>query len=360
MWPYWLMFLLPAAAGLHNPRITPSQRATMRRFNLNIAWWVLIVVLMLLIGYRYQVGGDWGNYQRDLANTDFGSINQVFAQGDPGYDLLEWLSVQNGWGIFGVNFIGGLIFSFGLAVFCRNLPRPWLALAIAMPYLVIVVAMGYTRQGIAIGLAMVGLVELEHESILGFVFWVSLGAAFHKSAVMLLPIAALAATRRRVWTVVWVSVVVVVAYLLLLEKSTDTLYTSYVETEMQSQGALVRLLMNVVPALVLLRWRHRFEMNLPQMRLWWWMAILSLVLMAMYFITPASTALDRIALYMLPLQLAVFAYLPEVFGGGGRRNTGFVLTLLFYYAAVQFTWLNYAANAYAWLPYRFYPLVGMF
>ena len=93
--------------------------------------------------------------------------------------------------------MAGGIFAIGLVFFCRNLPRPWLALAVAVPYLVIVVAMGYTRQGVALGLAMLGLVALGKKGTGWFVFWVMLAATFHKTAVLLLPLAALAAAHNR-------------------------------------------------------------------------------------------------------------------------------------------------------------------
>jgi hypothetical protein len=263
------------------------------------------------------------------------------------------------WGVFGVNLIGGTIFSMGLAVFCRSLPRPWLALAVAIPYMVIVVSMGYTRQAIALGLAMLGLVALQRKSTLWFVIWVVLGATFHKTAVLLLPIAALATTKNRYWTVAWVGVVTLGAFELLLEESVDALYTGYIEAEYQSEGTLVRLLMNALPAALILLWRGRFQFAEAEAALWQWFAIISLALLASLLVSPSSTAVDRVGLYMLPLQLVVFAHFPDVFGRRGRHNNGLVAALLVYYAMVQFVWLNYASHAYAWVPYRFYPLEGL-
>jgi hypothetical protein len=49
-----------------------------------------------------------------------------------------------------------------------------------------------------------------------------------------------------------------------------------------------------------------------------------------------TPALDRIALYLIPLQLAVFAHVPEVFGTRQGRNTLFTAVVLLYYAAVLF------------------------
>jgi hypothetical protein len=245
----------------------------------------------------------------------------------------------------------------GLAAFCRTLPRPWLGLAVAVPYLVIVVGMGYSRQGIALGFAMLGIVALGREQTLRFVLWVALAATFHKSAVLLLPIAALTATRNRYWTAAWIAVASVVGYQLFLEESVDALYLNYVEAQYESQGAFIRLLMNALPAAILLLWRGRFRLAERDRRLWLWLAAISLGLLAMLLATSASTAVDRIALYMLPLQVMVFSHLPAAFGRSGGRNT-IVAAVLLYYAMVLFVWLNFATHAFAWLPYRFYPLEG--
>ena len=356
MWPYWLMFLLPALAALHARRHRLHAATGLRSLKLHEAWLAAVLVLTVLIGFRFEVGGDWSVYVGYVYDARYVPIATILEGSDPGYRLLEWISAQMDWGIYGVNLICGVIFSICLAVFCRSLPRPWLALAVAVPYLVIVVAMGYSRQGVALGLAMLGLVALGRRETRWFLFWVVLGATFHKSAVILLPIAALAATRNRYWTALWVGVVALGAYMLLLEEAVESLFTNYVEAEYQSQGAMIRLLMNAVPAAILLLWRRRFEFAKAEAVLWRWFAIISLALLGLFLLSPSSTALDRVALYMLPLQLVVFAHLPDVFGIRGRRNEVLVLAVLFYYAAVQFVWLNYASHAISWLPYRFYPL----
>ncbi len=357
MWPYWLMFLLPAFAALHNGRVVAGQLLSGRFVSLNRSWFIVVVALTLLIGYRFEVGGDWGNYLRKLNVFRDQSLSDALSVGDPGYQLIQWVSVQNNWGIYGANLIGGALFSLGLIVFCRNLPRPWLALAVAVPYLVTVVGMGYTRQGIAIGLAMLGLVALGRQSVMKFVCWVLLAATFHKSAVLLLPVAALAVTKRRIWTAFWVSVITFGAYALMLEESIDYYKGSYLEAEYQSAGAMIRVLMHALPAVVLLAWRRHFEMTFAQFNLWKWCSIISLGLLALLFVSPSSTAVDRVALLFLPLQLVVFSYVPEVFGVRSRRNTFFTLAILLYYASIQFVWLNYAAHSSSWVPYRFYPLI---
>jgi hypothetical protein len=214
------------------------------------------------------------------------------------------------------------------------------------------------------------------------VAWIALATTFHKSAVLLLPLAALAATRNRYWTAAWVGLTGLVLYNLLLAQDVEALYTNYVLAQYESQGTLQRLLMNALPAVVLLIFRRRFQFPESEARLWMWFAIFSLAMLGLFFATPASTALDRVGLYLLPLQLVVFAHLPDVFGtigkrekapkaavlpySGARRRTTvkdvqlLTAAVLLYYGAVLFVWLNYAATAFKWVPYGFYPLESSF
>lgn len=353
---YWLIFLVPAAYAINN-RVRPaSLRSGYQSEEFTLAWAALCLFLTLVIGYRYEVGGDWGTYLRHLGEARYDSMGSALAKDDPAYRLLNLLAFKLSWGIAGVNLVSAFLFSVGLTTFCRSLSRPWLGLTVAVPYLVTVVAMGYTRQGVALGLAMLGLVALARKENRWFVFWVLCAATFHKSAVLLLPIAALAATRNRYWTSLWVGVVSLGAYYIFLDQSVETLYANYIAAQYESQGAVIRAAMNLVPACLYLALRRRFDMPPAEANLWRWFSIISIVLFLAAIVTSASTAVDRIALYMLPLQLVVFSYLPDALGGRGRPNTTITLLILLYYGSVLFVWLNYAMHARYWQPYQFYPL----
>lgn len=360
MWPYFILFAIPSLLALSEPNpITKIDRSYVNN-KFNGLWKLIFFILCIFIGLRHETGGDWFNYANKLQFAEIKSSESGWWLNDPGYRMLEWFSSQMNWGIHGVNFFSASIFSYGLVIFCLSLPRPWLALAVSIPYLVIIVGMGYTRQGLALGCIMAGLVALGKGRVLGFVLWAVIGATFHKSAVVLLPMAALAASQRRFVTAIWVTVVIAVAYATLLEDSVDTLKTNYIEAGYQSQGALIRLLMNAIPSLLLLWRRKQFKTSQQQDRIWFWFAISSIILLGWLFISPSSTAVDRIALYFLPLQLMVFSHLPEVFGHRKNHNHNWVFIILLFYATVEIVWLNFAANAYAWLPYRSYLLVDLF
>jgi len=200
-----------------------------------------------------------------------------------------------------VNTACGLVLMAGVVRFSRYQPLPWLALFVSVPYLIIVVGMGYTRQSVALGLLLVGLVSLANRKTSWFVFWVILAATFHKSAVLMLPVAALASTSNRFWSLLWIGLISLVGGYLFVFDSAERLWTTYVEGDYDSQGGLIRVLMNAIPALLYLVFRRRFGLPESQDKLWFWISLFCLVCIPLVVLS--STATDRVALYMIPVQV---------------------------------------------------------
>lgn len=353
MLPYWLFFLLPALPALgEQPKVRRPFDGRRKIMTLDVSWVLMILFFTVVIGWRFEVGGDWFNYLLYIREAVHLSVYEALLRKDPGYWLLNVIAVQAGWGILGVNVVAAFIFATGLAFFCRSLPLPWLAIAVAVPYLVIVVGMGYSRQAVALGLVMLGMVALGNNKYYWFVVWVALGATFHKSAVLLLPLAALTVTKNRYQAIAVVAVATAIGYRVLLERDVDTLITNYINADLQSSGTLIRLVMNALPAGIFLYNRNRFKMPEAEKKLWLLFSALSVALLVLFFTITASTAVDRMALYLIPLQLVVFSHLPLAFGKKGKRDGKVAAAILGGYALVLFVWLNFANNSYAWVPYR--------
>lgn len=340
---FWLMFLIPAWAVLTPRRLPPNQATA--------AWWAVGALFALMIGFRHEVGGDWFNYLRHFQSTAEMSFKQAMEHGDPGHYLVNWLVARAGGTVHWVNFFYGVVLMWGTVVFCRRQPWPWLALLVAVPYLLVVVGMGYSRQAMALGFAMLGLVALGDHRIRVFVVFIALGALFHKSAVLLLPIAALSASRNRFMNAGLVGVTFVVLFQLLVSQEADNLVTQYIEYRMQSQGAKIRVLMNAIPAVLLLLYGKRLVPDAQERKLWTIIALLALLCLPL--VSMFSTAVDRVALYLIPLQLFVFARIPLLACDNIRLRTLLVLGVVGYYATVLFVWLNFANHSQYWLPYQF-------
>lgn len=343
---YWILFLIPALGVLLGARRLESRM----QFAIWMAVWLFFA---MVIGLRDRVGADWFTYVLQFEIVKSMSFSAAVTYNDPGYYAVGWLVAHMGGSIYGADFICACCLTTGVVVFARAQPRPWLALLVAVPYLITVVAMGYTRQSVALGFVMIGLTALGRQRMGWFVFWVLLAALFHKTAVILLPIAALAASERRVWTFIWVGVVALMGAYLLLRPDTENLWTNYVTNDMQSQGGAIRVAMNALPAALLLWLRPRLGLERGEYKLWWWIALASLLCVPL--VVASSTAVDRMALYFLPIQMFVFTRLPRL-GATTSTRTTLTAAVVAYYFAVDYVWLHFANHAKYWVPYHFMPL----
>lgn len=353
---YWILFLIPALFALYEDKrsLNPRTGSYPIKFNLGLFLWMIFLTIM--IGLRFGVGGDWLSYDT-MYNEQVGlqfSEMLLSLRDDPLYNLLNWLSAQLGLGLQTVNLICAFIFSSGLVIFCQNLPRPWLGLLVAVPYLIIVVSMGYTRQSIALGIAFFALIALSRQKILFFTLLIMLAILAHKSAILLLPIAGLAATKNRWAVIAYLFAVGVFSYFIFIEASIEFYLEGYINQDLQSQGALIRLSMNGFPAIIYFLFRKKINLPEREGRLWFWISVLSIFMLVVFPVFPSSSALDRIALYMLPLQIVIFTYIADAIFQTKSFNTMVRYSIIIFYALVQFVWLFYASNSISWLPYRSY------
>jgi hypothetical protein len=351
--PYWILFIIFAAGSLqYGRRATAGVQAAPL---LGIA----SLLIVALVGFRYEVGADWETYIEIYEAAHYMDWDELFTLGDPGYLFLNKIAQLIGVEVWSVNLVCAAIFTFGLVKFARHQPNPWLAILIGVPYLIIVVAMGYTRQGVAIGLIMAALTAFERQKMIQFILYIVVAVTFHKTAVIILPLVALTATRHRAVIALVVAVMGYFLYGRFLAGGVDKLLTNYIEAEYSSQGAAIRVAMSLVPAALFLLFWKRFDLSDQQRKLWRNFSYAAFILLGGLFVLPSSTAIDRIALYIIPLQLAVLSRLPDAFPHrDGERNAQLVVGVILYSAVIQFVWLNFANHAEYWVPYHFYPLIG--
>jgi hypothetical protein len=371
---YWLLFMLfalgailamrqaamPAYVEARNgtPTAANSAVATVRDSQKALLFAALVPIV--LIGFRYQVGTDYPNYVEIFDRIARLSFSSSLREADVGYAALNWAVAQIGGGLWLVNLVCGILFTYGLIQFAKEQPNPWLAIVVAVPYLVITVGMGYSRQAVAIGMAMVGLAAISRGSFAKFVFYVLLGALFHRSAVILIPIITMAYSRNRLLSIATGLLGSLLGYYVLTSGGGyERLQESYITHALaESQGAVFRLAMNIPPAVLFLLYMRRFSPDDHQRMTYAIFSVGAFISLLLLIVFPrSSTPIDRMALYVIPLQLFVFSRAPSVFANGQGVPSGpLTIGIILYSAIVEFVWLNYAAFAHDWIPYRFYPL----
>ena len=205
---------------------------------------------------------------------------------------------------------------------------------------------------------MVGLVALSRERFIWFLVWVAVGALFHKTAIVMIALGAASVNKNRFLWIPIIGIAGVGGYVAFLADYADQMIAGYIGADYTSSGALIRISMNLFPGMLFLIYRKRFFVSAAASKFWTVAALLSAALFLAIFAGVPSTALDRMALYLLPLQLFVFSHLPHVLGGTRQQETAVTAGILGYYALVLFVWLNFAAHSQWWIPYRIWPTIG--
>jgi hypothetical protein len=217
-----------------------------------------------------------------------------------------------------------------------------------------VVAMGYTRQAAALGLVMLALLSYFRGATIRMTVFAALAVTFHRSAVIVIPLIGMASSRKGILTIALLAASAGLTYWVLVSQSLDRLFTNYVHARYNSAGAGIRIAMNLIPAAIFLLLAKRFSLSREERRLWTIFSIASFAALILYLTTPSSTAVDRLALYLIPLQIFVLSRAPVALSNSQASQVIIRFGVIAYSLAVQFTWLNYADNAQAWIPYDNY------
>lgn len=343
---YWLIFAFFAVGAMAETGHRPD-------FNRPRPIWIFGgLLILLMVGLRFEVGADWFNYEFIFSYAGRQDLAGALAIGDPGYQLVNWLVHRAGGEIVWVNVFSALLFTWGLFRLARLQPDPWLAILVAIPYMVLV-ASNYTRQAAALGLVMGGLSALGRGgSLVRFIVYVALAATFHRTAIAVLPLVIFSRPRNRALSIVGGLAAFAFLFDMFLADAVDELVANYIETRYSSQGAAIRIAMSVLAAFVFLTQRKRMAFPDQDDRLWYYFSIASFAALVALILTPSSTAIDRISIYLMPLQMVILSRVPFTYA---QRLFGTMLVGA-YCLAVQFVWLNFATHAEYWLPYRVYPL----
>jgi hypothetical protein len=189
-----------------------------------------------------------------------------------------------------------------------------------------------------------------------FITWVALATTFHHTAAILLPLGYFATPRRSGWAGrivagATIALAAFVAYDQVFRAQADALTNIYVVSKRyQSSGALVRSLMGVVAAIVFFLNRREWAVQWDDRGLWATFSIATIAIAG--YTQVSSTAADRMGLYLIPLQIIVFARLPVLCRAPAKKRL-FVNGALALYTMTLVVWLHFGQFASElWLPYK--------
>ncbi len=373
MWAYWLLFFVPVILAVIPIKFSKDVK--------NGLWAMVGVLFILLIGLRYNVGGDFDNYltyfEQSIQEITAGGftgetgINFVLAYGNaPGYMILNAFTMTLGfWGSHGIYFVNtfcATIFVIGLIKFCKKQPLPWVALMVAVPYMVCGVAMGYTRQATALGFLMWGLSLLRPGNELKYIVLIFLGSLFHLSVVLTLPLVMV--TREKIPRIIYLIGGLAVAYMFYFLNSLDLQSVTGDRSQLEnmavifqytatrfSPGGPIRTYMNALPVLIsFLMWR-KIRIISPDYKMIQWLSICTLLcLPALLY---SYTLTDRLGIYFMPIQLALWPRIIAVQKTKLMRSL-WTSNVVAFYGLVLFVFFHYANHSHYWLQYLMFPFTS--
>lgn len=355
---YWLMFAVFALAAFtfNQPATAVASGGDPRVQATSFAPIFAGLCLIAIVGLRYHVGGDWHNYELDFDLAHRQTLGELLSQRkEPGYAVAMWLAAQLDVDLWLVNLVMAVPFCWGLIQLCRQQPNPWLALLVATPFLIIVIGMGFSRQAAALGFLMAGLaLYIRTGSLGGFVLLAIGGSFFHRTVLVFVPIIIIATGRSKMMSAMLGLVAIVLIYFTVVSSSMEYYQQGYLQGRYDAAGANVRVLMNVLPALLLLLTKDRFYRSQREKTVWKTFAILSLMSGVALFVVTSSVIVDRLAMYLIPLQMFVLARIPIVAAQSPNPSIAWRALVVAYSAAVLYVWLTYGHYSGGWLPYRSY------
>ena len=345
---YWILLAFPAIATIATPSGQSVKPASQVLF-LFIFWLFYNAISAL----RFNTGGDWYTYNIMVETIRVESLEFALKYGDVAFTFMMWVCTRIGLGIYGINALCSMLLAWGVLVMARRTPEPWLAVAASVPYLLIVVGFGYIRQGAAIGLILVAIANFTDRRPIQGVALVLLAMLFHVAAVVVLPVLGVALARRNWLSLAFViGVGVLIFSYVLTGNRLATFQAGYMDRGYASSGALIRVVMNLLPSLLFLVRRSYFRLPPLESAIWTAMSVANVICFGWLLVSPSSTAVDRVALFFSPVQVFVFGYFLRAVQETGRIRAVLVVVGLTYDVAVQLVWLVFGANAERWVPYR--------
>lgn len=322
-------------------------------------YWLLASIAIIIFGLRFDTGGDWWNY-----NNDFHKIaeqNYFILFGDDPQNIIEfshitlfWIlsSISIEYGYYIYHMIAMLIGFLSLYFLAKEQPYFWLTITISVHLFLIILIMGYTRQGIAISLMTIGIYFLAKYKIKHFILLLITAVTFHASAIIMvvlaLPFLISTNSRNKTFLIGFAFILLIIGADF-IQGYIDKKSQHYIIESMYSVGTVPRLLITALAGFFFFLYKEKWKSVFADYDLWRFFAILSFLPLPLLLIIP-STTVDRIAFYLLPLQLVVWPrviYLSEPLE---RKLLTF--GVVSGYAITLYVWLNYAHNVNMWLPFQ--------
>ena len=333
---FYSIFILTAILNLN---ISTNSKFTLHLF--------ISLLLILFIGLRHEVGGDWyvyiENFEKFLPQFNFYNFNYYH---DFGFDLVSKISDYFGWGIIGVNLFCAIFFIIAMFNLAQKLGNISIFYIVAFPYLITVVSMGYTRQAAALAFAIFAYLSVINKKLFWFLIFSTIGIFFLLFLALFILIIAISYLKWSLKNIIIVILISSVSYLVIIEDISRIQAYFMENLNYQSNGVIFRIIINLFSCFFLLLFSSTLCDNKEEK--FFLFSLFLATVISLFYYQEISTFIDRILIYFTFIQLIIMTRLERL---SVRYSYIINLVIILFYSLYYALWFIFAFLSFAWLPY---------
>ena len=312
----------------------------------NPIWYAILIFLILFIGLRDGIGGDWVTYENFFEFYKDSNFQINFTTEPFFYNFYIILGRLN-FNIFMANLLSAIFFIYSLSLFLKKEKYPFYSLYLAFPVLIVVISMGFNRQAIAISFLMIGYIYWQKFQV-RFLLLVIISALFHKSAIIILLINKYKINfKKNVLTLLFLVIFLSIIYLY-INRHINNIVRAYPLFEFNNLPSYLRITYIIYPSLIFMFFRNSFK----QFNDYYFLKKFSLFALLLIPIMIANVDVaNRLGFYYLPVSVIILSRFPYIFSIAYFRYSIFLFINLLTYTYFIF-FLYYANNINGWVPYK--------
>ena len=311
--------------------------------------------LFIFIGLRDGVGGDDVRYQEyyEAVKSGIETSASNESKEKPFFYLINKFASLFDFGyILSVSFFS-FIFSISLILFCIYSGNLFFGLMLAMPILIIVMSMGYVTQSVALAFLMLAYVQFIKERVLFFIIFILIGAMFHPSIIVFLGMILLSFLNPKKLTISILAGILVIIFIfnVIFESYLIEQFDNYVGDKLESGGFVFRSVFNLISIFIFFIFINKKELEKIYKILFYFFSISSSLLFLLYLASIPSTAIDRMALYLIPIQILIInKFLNDYYSANSRKIVSFIFFIIYF--IYMLIWFNFSNFSSYWVPYK--------
>ena len=307
---------------------------------------LLFLYLVIFIGLRHQVGGDWITYENDFYNyiKEFNIYNFSYKR-DFAYEFISYIVYNFNLSVHFVNLLCSFIFLYAIFSLGKEYNNYLIIILISFPYLITVGAMGYTKQSTAFALIVLAFLSLKKNCNIKFLFYATLAIFFHKSAIAIVGLLFISKLNLNIKYLSIFFILLLLSYFTLLFDKSRIL--SYLQSNSyKSEGVFIRIIINLIPSFIYIFYYKLLNFNLFEKKF----ILLNILctFACLFFAFNYSTFVDRFLFYFAIIQILVYPNFIKL------KNNSFNVRLIIiaFYFSLLIGWLVFSNHSIKWVPYQ--------